>query len=237
MGQILFNGPLSHQLGDLRHIADAARLSGMPESALLPYGHIVQINRSGSGSDLPRDQVQQSAFPCAAAAGNKDKFLLFNGKVDLSHRGNRFLFLLIIFTHLFQADLWHTTLLFAPFSLYIRARICYNQIKRSGFFVPSIKVSFQAQAGPLGPAGPVVHRSDRAGGLRLCRPSPLSEDHSPCLPALSNRPAPPVPDFWTGSHRKRPLSASLPVILPFRRHRRWRTPTLQSSPSGPIGRS
>ena len=58
----------------------------MPESALLPYGHIVQINRSGSGSDLPRDQVQQSAFPCAAAAGNKDKFLLFNGKVDLSHR-------------------------------------------------------------------------------------------------------------------------------------------------------
>ena len=30
---------------------------------------------------------------------------------------------------------------------------------------------------------------------------------------------------------------SLPVILPFQRHRRWRTPTLQSSPSGPIGRS
>ena len=58
------------------------------------------------------------------------------------------------------------------------------------------------------------------------------------LPPGSFKPsAPPVPDFWTSSHRKRPLSASLPVILPFRRHRRWRTPTLQSSPSGPIGRS
>ena len=40
-------------------------------------------------ADVYKRQVQQSAFPCAAAAGNKDKFLLFNGKVDLSHRGNQ----------------------------------------------------------------------------------------------------------------------------------------------------